>query len=172
MGPATPLANKIINSNPQNSNSNIEYSERVIKACSGQLDKSAAFILPDGRVAQACPLQLSKPITFIGKNTLSDHVNLHYRVKSYMSHNYCGARISLSHTTFNIPVWRRELEGSKLIEIADYLEFGFPLGVNYSLPIESTLNNHTSGFVHFNCVDISFLSYRRRDYYYSTYENI
>ena len=32
--------------------------------------------------------------------------------------------------------------------MSDYLEFGFPLGINYSLPIESTLKNHKSAFDH------------------------
>ena len=80
------------------------HKERVTAACS-----SSSFTLPDGRVAEAYPLQTIGPVFFSNDkySNLSIFIELHKIVRSHGTHNFCGARKSLPHTTFNISVWRK-----------------------------------------------------------------
>ena len=39
-----------------------------------------------------------------------------------------GARISLAHTSLNIPSWREHMAGYFRSDLVDYLEYVFPIG--------------------------------------------
>ena len=50
-------------------------------------------------------------------------------------------------------MWRGELSGTAHEEIADFLQYGFPLGLDYSKSCQSTLKNHTSAFDYHKHID-------------------
>lgn len=74
-------------------------------------------------------------------------------VRSHGQYNFKAAKIPLKHTTFKIDAWRAELTGTIHDEIADFLEFGFPLGTEHNEQLESTLKNHSSAFDYFQHID-------------------
>ena len=69
--------------------------------------------------------------------------------------NYLGARIPLSHNRLNIKAWRKHLVGYENCEILQFLEFGFPLGLQQNPPptLENTLQNHGSAYRHYSDID-------------------
>ena len=73
--------------------------------------------------------------------------------------NYLGARIPLQHTQLNIKRWRHHLVGYEGLEIVQFLEYGFPLGLSDDPPptLVSTLRNHGSSYQYYKYLD-EFLS--------------
>ena len=69
--------------------------------------------------------------------------------------NFRGARIPLAHSKLSIPSWRRHLVGYGEPEIAWYLEYGFPLGLQQDPHpvLESSLANHGSSYQFFTTID-------------------
>ena len=69
--------------------------------------------------------------------------------------NYCGARIPLVHTKLNIPRWRHHLIGYNEPEIAWYLQYGFPLGLQDDPPpvLVSAQANHGSSYQFYTSID-------------------
>ena len=69
--------------------------------------------------------------------------------------NYCGARIRLAHTDLNLEKWRQYLIGYEDVEICQYLEFGFPIGLNQDPPptLVSAVRNHGSAYQYYPWVD-------------------
>ena len=67
------------------------------------------------------------PIDFVCLHELVHAPGLDYPQGTY---NYKGAKISLAHTKLNIPVWRSKLADYYRQDLVDYLEFGFPIGVD------------------------------------------
>ena len=69
--------------------------------------------------------------------------------------NYCGARIPLAHSKLNIPRWRHHLIGYGEPEIAWYLQFGFPLGLqdDPSPVLSPARANHGSSYQFFTTID-------------------
>ena len=57
---------------------------------------------------------------------------LHKMVKNHGCANYKGARIPVL-LGLNIKAWRQLLHDYDIVNLTEYLEFGFPLGVDYSL---------------------------------------
>ena len=115
---------------------------------SDTLTVSEGFWLPNGLATEPCPLQQSNPVYFNSNDEfpLAYFVNLHKYVKSFNAYNYCGARVPLAHSKLNINNWRQSLVGYHDTELCDFLEFGWPLGVDPSVELESTLRNHPSSF--------------------------
>ena len=64
--------------------------------------------------------------------------------------NHLGARIPLSHTTFNLEAWRKHLIGYEQPEIVQFLEYGFPLGLQDLPVLAPTLRNHGSAYQFFS----------------------
>ena len=58
--------------------------------------------------------------------------NLHSAVKNHGCSNYKGARIPVP-SGLNIKAWRHILRDYDIVNLVKYLEFRFPLGVDYSL---------------------------------------
>ena len=69
--------------------------------------------------------------------------------------NHIGARVKLVHTNLNIAAWRRCLIGYEDIQICQYLEFGFPLGLETNPPAQlvPASQNHGSSYQFFPWVD-------------------
>ena len=67
--------------------------------------------------------------------------------------NYLGARIPLSHTGLNIQKWHELLVDYPNREIVQFLEFGFPLGLQPNPVLESSLKNHSSSYQYYDFVD-------------------
>ena len=69
--------------------------------------------------------------------------------------NYLGARLKLSHTGLNIELWRQYLQGYEDIEICQFLEFGFPLGLREDPPplLKPASSNHGSAYTYYSWLD-------------------
>ena len=78
---------------------------------------------------------------------------MHEAVRKYKVPNYQGARIPVP-SGLNIRAWRRLLENYNLPIIADYLEFGFPVNVDWSIFLgNKEVKNHTSALMKTTGVD-------------------
>ena len=69
--------------------------------------------------------------------------------------NYLGARIPLQHTGLNLEMWRKHLVGYEHVELCQYLEFGFPLGLQQdpSLTLKPSYRNHGSSYQYYKWID-------------------
>ena len=67
--------------------------------------------------------------------------------------NFRGARIPLIHTKLNIPKWRELLVDYPKTDLADKLEFGFPIGIADNPELSSSLKNHSSSYMYFSWMD-------------------
>ena len=126
--------------------------------------KPAMFYLPDHRIfldkllpdPEPCfserivPHSSCSPQYFTALHKLVSDPGENYRAGTY---NYKGARISLAHSKLNIPTWRKLLVEYSRKEIVDFLEFGFPIGVDPSSQTEPTLKNHSSSYMFYTYLD-------------------
>ena len=80
--------------------------------------------------------------------------------------NHIGARVTLAHTSLDLKMWRHHLIGYADIEICQYMEFGFPIGLPYNPPpaLVPAKRNHSSAYQFYPWVD-SFLSSGVEDCY-------
>ena len=80
--------------------------------------------------------------------------SLHEQVSSYNTHNFNGARISLQHSKINIKKFR-ELLPTYFSDLAilQYLEFGFPLGLNENYNLKPCSKNHSSSYEFYTHID-------------------
>ena len=69
--------------------------------------------------------------------------------------NYRGARIPLRHTQLNLERWRHHLLGYEEVDLCQYLEFGFPIGLSEDPrpQLTSTLRNHGSSIQYYSHID-------------------
>ena len=67
--------------------------------------------------------------------------------------NHVGARISLPHTKLKLNRWRHHLVGYEHVELCQFLEFGFPLGLTSASDLESKTRNHGSSYMWYSHVD-------------------
>ena len=69
--------------------------------------------------------------------------------------NHLGARIPLVHTDLLMGEWRKHLIGYEDVEICQYLEFGFPLGVDSGpdTKLVSARRNHGSAYTFYPWID-------------------
>ena len=102
---------------------------------------SHGFWLPNGTSTLPCHLQKSNPVFFKSNDQFptSHFVQLHKRVSAHKTYNYAGARIPLAHNKLNLDVWRKYLLDYHDSELCEFLEFGWPLGIDPSQPLQSTL---------------------------------
>ena len=80
--------------------------------------------------------------------------------------NHLGARVPLLHTDLNIELWRKHLIGYEDIEICQFLEFGFPVGLSAEPPAKlvSATRNHGSAYSYFPWIDKFLMSSITRKY--------
>lgn len=69
--------------------------------------------------------------------------------------NHLGARLRLMHTELKLDLWRKHLIGYQDIELCQYLEYGFPLGLRDDPAVElvPASRNHGSSYQFFPWVD-------------------
>ena len=122
--------------------------------------ESSCFVLPGNRIFIDKVLPNSK-VFFAGNvNFPPDYfVTLHQLVSCFNASyptgtpNYRGARIPLRHTKLNIQSWRQLLVDYEDVDIVQFLEYGFPLGLSENPVLESSLQNHGSSYQYFNYID-------------------
>ena len=126
--------------------------------------KSSMFCLPDAKIfmdkslpdpepsfmERIIPNPSFSPDYFSALHSLVFAPGSHYPQGTY---NYLGAKISLAHTSLNIPTWRELLVDYPKKEIVDFLEFGFPIGVDPDGSTEPTLKNHSSSYMYYTYLD-------------------
>ena len=126
--------------------------------------ETAIFFLPDARLFQdkylpdpdppfmerLSPNQSYPPEYFTALHDLVFAPGNGYPEGTY---NYLGAKISLAHTTLNIPTWRKLLTNYPRKELVDFLEYGFPIGVDIDGLTEPSLKNHSSSYMYFSHID-------------------
>ena len=124
----------------------------------------ALFFLPDNKIfkdkhlpdpqpsflSKLIPNPLFSPQYFTELHHLVAAPGLDYPAGTY---NLRGARISLAHTSLNIPSWREHMAGYFRSDLVDYLEYGFPIGVDPDGHTEPTLKNHSSSYMFFSHMD-------------------
>ena len=96
------------------------------------------------------PLQVARDCIPVQVNQLECTDNntwvqkLHLQVKKFGLPNYKAARIPVP-SGLNIPAWWQVLQNYDIPKLFQYLQFGFPLGVDYSLfEFKSFTKNHSS----------------------------
>ena len=68
--------------------------------------------------------------------------------------NYRGARVKLAHTNLDLERWRYHLVGYDKVEICQYLEYGFPIGLDDPPPkLVPAVSNHGSSYSFFPWID-------------------
>ena len=77
------------------------------------------------------------------KGTNQELKRIFDQVASLKRFNYDGARIPLP-SELNIREWRTMLRGYHDFGIVEYLEFGWPIGIDRDAPLKSDSNNHAS----------------------------
>ena len=113
------------------------------------MDKS----LPDPQpvfMERIIPHPKFSPDYFTALHSLVYAPGPHYPEGTY---NYCGARISLAHTNLRIPTWRSLLVDYPKRELVDFLEFGFPIGVDKDGCTEPSLKNYSSSYMYYTYLD-------------------
>ena len=78
---------------------------------------------------------------------------MHNKVIAHNTFNYCGAKIPLDHNGLNIDIWKKKLTNYHDQELLNFLEFGWPLGLDPSIDLDSTLKNHPSSYQFADAVD-------------------
>ena len=70
-------------------------------------------------------------------------VHLHHRVLAFGQYNFLGARFPVP-SSLNLPLWRSKLRDYDDYAVCDFLEFGWPVGLNYasSLSTDQFSRNH------------------------------
>ena len=69
--------------------------------------------------------------------------------------NYLGARIPLPHVQLKVRAWRNHLIGYEHAEVVQFIEFGFPIGLQKepSLSLKSAKSNHGSAYKFYTDID-------------------
>ena len=75
---------------------------------------------------------------------MSYFIDLHVRVTVCNTYNYCGARIPLEHNGLKLDIWKYKLSQYHDQNLLDFLEYGWPLGLDSSSDFESAIKNHPS----------------------------
>ena len=120
----------------------------VLKPVEVQICTNLKFV--DRILPQPC-VSLVENVTF----PMQYFVDLHNLVKSYNDYNFKGARIPLAHNSINVAKFRQLLSEFEYpyIHIMQYIEFGFPLGLNYDAYLEPNVKNHSSAYSFYPYVD-------------------
>ena len=99
--------------------------------------------------------QVFTPDYFIALNNLTTAAGVRDDGSSYAAFtpNHLGARMSLPHTKLRPHRWRYHLRGYEMIEICQYLEYGFPVGISLDQELECKTRNHGSSYMWYSYVD-------------------
>ena len=112
------------------------------------LDNGLVFtdkLLPD----PSSPLVLGQP-----QFSKEYFVNLHFKVTQFNTYNHLGARIPLEHTVIKVNRFRELLPFDYDDKVVlQYIEYGFPLGLQTDYVLQPVLKNHSSAYDYFRHVD-------------------
>ena len=67
--------------------------------------------------------------------------------------NHMGARVRMPHVKLRLERWRYHLLGYEDVELSQFLEFGFPLGLSSLPDLECSTRNHGSAYMWYDHVD-------------------
>ena len=67
--------------------------------------------------------------------------------------NHLGARVKMPHVKLRIDRWRHHLIGYEHLELVQYMEYGFPLGLSSLPDLECCTRNHGSAYMWYKHVD-------------------
>ena len=67
--------------------------------------------------------------------------------------NFLGARIRLQHVGMKVEKWRFHLFGYEHVDLVQFIEFGFPLGLSELPDLQSCSHNHGSSYSYYPHVD-------------------
>ena len=116
------------------------------------------FVLPNGMVFidKKIPKKYDQLCLFTpNMNFSTDYfVDLHSKVAEFGVFNYLGARIKLVHCQINVNKFRELLPDSfEDLALMQYLEYGFPLGLQEDFVLLPVLKNHSSSYNYFSHLD-------------------
>ena len=116
------------------------------------------FVLPGGLVFidKVIPSRFDKSFVYSTNMEFSMKyfVELHNHVKLFGTYNFSGARVKLHHNKINVSAFRKLLPHYfEDLAILQYLEFGFPLGLNEDYDLMPVLKNHSSSYNYFTHID-------------------
>ena len=122
----------------------------------GSFIKPIYFVLDNGLVftdkllpEPSSPLVSEKP-----RFSQDYYIDLYSKVTRFDNYNHLGARIPLEHTLINVKRFRELLPfdyDDKVI--LQYIEYGFPLGLQTDFVLQPVLKNHSSAYDYFHHVD-------------------
>ena len=162
---ADSLSSRIEPSLPFNSSDDMEgFTVPAKPILKPSLLNTCRFTLPSGKcfLDKVLPRPTVKMVEHSRFNA-AYFIDLHNRVATagqrgqyswqHGTPNYLGARIPLEHTTFNLPYWREQLIGYGNVEVLQFLEYGFPLGIETSPSLSPSLANHGSAYQFYPWLD-------------------
>ena len=80
-------------------------------------------------------------------------IDLHYKIRQHGTYNFAGAREELRHSNINTTLFRFYLQDYDDMEICQFLQYGFPLGLAQEVFLEPSLRNHKSAYTFFTYID-------------------
>ena len=84
-------------------------------------------------------------------------LDLHRKVRLGGTYNFAGARIPLLHSGIDVAKFRHLLKDYEDIEILQFIEFGFPIGLSQEFELKSCTQNHSSSYEYFTYLDEFFM---------------
>ena len=122
----------------------------------GTFLKSIYFVLNNGFVFED-KLLPEPSISLLSENikfSTKYYIDLYSKVKSFYTYNHLGARIPLEHCNINVNKFRALLpEDYDDRVVLQYLEFGFPLGLQEDFVLQPVSKNHFSSYEFYSHVD-------------------
>ena len=128
----------ILQQESTNSNENKIHSKITVQSLVTQQDKWTDCILKSEIRPIASEIEV--------KNDQQWLRHMHSSITKYKLPNYKGARIPVP-SGLNIPMWRYILKDYDLFIIGDYLQFGFPINVDFNIfQCNTQVVNHSSAW--------------------------
>ena len=133
-----------------------DISECVPDLPKGKFLTSIYFVLNNGLVFTDKVLpDPSKPL--ISKNikySSNYYTDLFIKVSSFNTYNHLGARVPLKHSNLRVEKFRQMLPYDYDDRVVlQYIEFGFPLGLQDDYILQPVLKNHSSAYDFYTHVD-------------------
>ena len=122
----------------------------------GSFLKPIYFVLDNGLVFtdKLLPDPMSPLLSDTQLFSKDYYINLHSEVSSFNTYNHLGARIPLKHSNIKVNRFRELLPDDYDDKvILQYIEYGFPLGLQADFILQPVLKNHSSAYDYFSHVD-------------------
>ena len=111
-------------------------------------------VLPTSSL-QLKPNEVFTPSYFVALHNITAAAGTRLDGSSYQGFtpNHIGARVSLPHNKMNLTRWRHHLRTYEMNKICQFLEFGFPVGIDLNNDLECQTRNHGSAYMWYTFVD-------------------